>query len=98
MHRLTLIVLLGCGGLMASCASQPLTSPAAPRVEMPAEALRPCAIYLLPAEPTQADLEIGYAERGAQIASCNAARNLAVQTHSAEHELEDRLGAKPSRR
>jgi hypothetical protein len=54
---------------------------------MPAEAARPCSLYLLPAKPTQADLEIGYATRGAQIVACDAARRLAVQTHAAEHAL-----------
>jgi hypothetical protein len=54
---------------------------------MPAEAARPCSLYLLPAKPTQADLEIGYATRGSQIVACDAARELAVQTHEAEHAL-----------
>jgi len=56
---------------------------------MPAEATRPCAIYRLPALPTQADLEIGYATRGAQLATCDAARALAVQTQAAEHAMQD---------
>lgn len=63
--------------------------PAAPRVEIPAEAVRPCALHVLPERPTQADLEIGYATRGAQIVACDAARRLAVETHAAEHDLED---------
>ncbi|WP_309607139.1 hypothetical protein [Phenylobacterium sp.] len=60
-------------------------------METPAEAQRPCAIYLLPTAPTQADLEIGYVTRGAQIVACNAARALAVGTHEAEHGLADRV-------
>lgn len=79
---------LACALLTASCASRPLNWPAAPRVEMPAEAARPCGLHILPANPTQADLEIGYATRGAQIVACDAARRLAVQTHAAEHALE----------
>lgn len=68
--------------------------PAAPRIATPAEAARPCGLYVLPAAPTQADLEIGYATRGAQLVACDAARRLAVQTHEAEHALEDAaLGA-----
>ena len=59
---------------------------------MPAEAARPCAIYRLPMAPTQADLEIGYATRGAQIAACDAARALAVQTLAAEHTMQDTVG------
>jgi hypothetical protein len=58
---------------------------------MPAEAAQACSLYLLPASPTMADLEVGYLTRGAQIVACDAARDLAVQTHSAEHALEDQL-------
>lgn len=65
--------------------------PAAPRVEMPAEAVKSCALYRLPANPKTADLEIGYATRGAEIVACDAARALAVQTHAAEHALQDQL-------
>ena len=67
---------------------------------MPAEAIRSCSLYLLPQSPTQADLEIGYAARGAQVVACDAARALAVQTHEAEHALEDQLtpkGHRPAR-
>ncbi|MFC3070505.1 hypothetical protein [Phenylobacterium soli] len=35
-----------------------------------------------------ADLEAGFARRGAQVVACDAERRLAVQTHEAEHELE----------
>jgi hypothetical protein len=58
---------------------------------MPIEAARSCEIFRLPEAPKVADLEIGYARRGAQIAACDAARSLAVRTHEAEHELEDRM-------
>jgi hypothetical protein len=67
---------------------------------MPPEASRSCSLYRLPQAPTQADLEIGYATRGAQLVSCDAARALAVQTHAAEHALEDQVtgkGRAPSR-
>jgi hypothetical protein len=83
---------------IASCASRPPTWPAAPRIETPAEAARPCALYLLPQTPTQADLEIGYATRGAQVVACDAARKLAVQTLEAEHALEERLAPTPVKR
>jgi hypothetical protein len=56
---------------------------------MPAEATRPCSLYVLPERPTHADLEAGFALRGAQLLGCDAARRLAVDTHQAEHELED---------
>jgi hypothetical protein len=61
---------------------------------MPAEAARPCSLYLLPPTASLADLEIGYATRGAQIVACDAARSLAVQTHEAEHQLEDQVTGK----
>ena len=61
---------------------------------MPAEAAKACNLYLLPQAPTQADLEIGYATRGAQVVACDAARALAVQTHAAEHTLEDQVTGK----
>lgn len=65
---------------------------------MPAEAARPCGLYVLPDKPTQSDLEIGYASRGAQLVACDAARRLAVQTHDAEHALEDTALKTPERR
>jgi hypothetical protein len=52
--------------------------------------MRPRSLYVLPDTPTEADLEIGYATRGAQLVACDAARRLAVQTHEAEHALEGR--------
>jgi hypothetical protein len=64
---------------------------------MPAEATRACALFLLPPAPSESDLEIGYATRGAQLVACDAARGLAVQTHEAEHALEDRIRSKSSR-
>lgn len=95
MKRLTLIALSACGLGMQACAGSPLTSTAAPRVDMPETARRPCSIYLLPDNPTQADLEAGYQARGADLVSCNAARALAVKTHDDEHALEDRAAAPP---
>jgi hypothetical protein len=65
---------------------------------MPAEAARPCSLYLLPARPTQADLEIGYVTRGAQILACDGARKLAVDTHEAEHRLEASAAVHSGRR
>lgn len=57
---------------------------------MPATALQPCQLVgRLPAEPTVADLEIGYAVRGAEIVACDAKRQLAADVHQAEHEDED---------
>ena len=88
---------IACALMTSSCAKPLRPSPAAPQLEMPGEARRPCELHRLPAAPTQADLEIGYAPRGAQIAACDAARRLAVDTHDAEHGLEDEA-RKPRRR
>ena len=55
---------------------------------MPAAAETACVLYRMPDMPTQADLEIGYATRGAQLVACDALRALAVDTHRAEHKLE----------
>jgi hypothetical protein len=60
---------------------------------MPAAAASPCALYMLPGNPTESDLDIGYATRGANLIACDAARRLAVQTWAAEHELQDRRAA-----
>jgi hypothetical protein len=59
---------------------------------MPAAARKPCEIYTLPTDRpvTQEDRDIGYATRGAQLVLCDGLRDLAVKTHDAEHELEDR--------
>ncbi len=91
MRALTLTAPLACALLTTSCAARPPSFPAAPRIEIPAEAARPCSLFVLPEVPSQADLEIGYATRGAQLVACDAARRLAVQTLEAEHALEDRL-------
>jgi len=100
MRCLVLPALLACGTLTTACASRTPNLPVAPRIQMPQAAQTPCALYRLPSASTNADLEIGYATRGAQIVACDAARALAVQTHEAEHALEDQItakGAKPSR-
>ena len=97
MRHSILIASLVCMTLTAACATRRPTLPAAPRVEMPADAARPCSIFILPEAPSESDLEIGFTTRGAQIVACNAARSLAVQTHEAEHALEDRFSPKSSK-
>lgn len=47
-------------------------------------------LYQLPENPTEADLDIGYVTRGANLVACDAARRLAVETFQAEHDLQDR--------
>ena len=80
-----LIAPVVCMTLTAACANSPPVSKAAPpRLALPVEASRPCALATLPAEPTLGDLEAAYATRGAQVAACDAARRLAVETLRAE--------------
>jgi hypothetical protein len=43
----------------------------------------------LPAEPTAADLDAAYVQRGAQILACDGARRLAVETLLAERAMQD---------
>ena len=88
MRPLPLIALFACATLTVSCAGSRPSLPAAPQIQMPAQARAACDLYRLPDAPTRADLEIGYATRGAQVAACDAARKLAVETHDAEHALE----------
>lgn len=79
-----------CMILTAACAGSPPVSKAAPpRLLLPVEATRPCALATLPADPTLGDLEAAYAMRGAQIATCDAARRLAVETLEAERAAVD---------
>jgi len=52
-------------------------------------ASRPCELHRLPAAPTLSDLEAGYMTRGRQIADCDAARRLAVETLFAERTAEE---------
>jgi len=79
------IALTACATMIASCAgSRPTSSVAPPRLTLPAMASRPCALHRLPAAPTLGDLEAGYMTRGRQIADCDAARRLAVDTLLAE--------------
>jgi hypothetical protein len=89
MRPLTLLAQLACALTTTSCATRLPASPAAPRLEMPTEARQPCELHRLPPAPTQADLEVGYATRGAQVVACDAARRLAVETLDAEHALEE---------
>lgn len=85
------LALIACALMTASCAGSPPVSTAAPpRLQLPAAAATPCALPRLPDAATQADLEIGYAARGAALVACDAARGLAAETLAAEHILEDR--------
>ena len=91
--------LIACGLTTASCAgSLPISTVAPPRLALPPAATRSCALATLPAEPTTGDLDVAYMRRGAQIAACDGARRLAVETLLAERAMQDawiKAGARP---
>lgn len=76
--------------MIASCAASPPPSAAPPRLILPPAAIEPCVLDRLPEQPTQGDLEVAYASRGAALVACEAARELAVGTLLAEREIQDR--------
>jgi len=80
---------IGLSAMIASCAASPQQS-APPRLPLPLAATRPCVLDRLPDAPTEADLEIAYVARGAALATCEAARETAVETLLAERALQDR--------
>ncbi len=89
MRRWILTAFLSCAGLTAGCATPPPALPVAlPQLTPPPAATAPCEVYVLPPAATRADLDAGYVRRGAQIAACDAARRLALETLEAEHALE----------
>lgn len=86
----TLAALSACAIMTANCApSRPISTVAPPRLMLPPQATRPCALAVLPTEPTAADLEAAYVQRGAQIVACDGARRLAVETLIAERAMQD---------
>jgi hypothetical protein len=93
MRPLVTIALAACATAMCSCAHFVPSSPAAPpRLETPRQAAAPCHLFTLKQAPqalAEADVEIGYVTRGAQLVACDAARQLEVDTHEAEHRLID---------
>ncbi len=79
-----------CAVMTASCAGSPPSWTVAPaRLSLPEAASRPCALAILPPEPTIADLDAAYVLRGAQILACDGARRLAVETLKAERAMQD---------
>lgn len=76
--------------MTASCAASPPPSVVPPRLILPQAATTPCRLDRLPEAPTEADLEAGYAARGARLVECDAARRLAVETLLQERALQDR--------
>lgn len=76
--------------MIASCAVSSPPSAGPPRLTLPPAAIRPCVLDRLPDAPTESDLETAYVARGAALAACEAARQLAVETLRAERALQDR--------
>ena len=88
MRPLMLTVVTVCAGLTSACASSTRSlAVAGPQIEMPPAARQACEIYILPADPTEGDLDHGFALRGAQIVACDSARRLAVETFEAQQAL-----------
>lgn len=88
--RWTRIARLALPVMTASCAGSLPPSAEPPRLNLPPAATTPCVLERLPGDPTQADLEIAYAERGLRLVACETARSLAVETLLAERALQDR--------
>ncbi|RZJ06190.1 MAG: hypothetical protein EON89_00820 [Brevundimonas sp.] len=65
---------------------------------MPTAADKSCHLTTLPPAATIADLEAGYMARGADLVSCEAARQLAIETLRAERALQDRWRQERPRR
>lgn len=87
---LILTALVVCASMTANCAvSRPPSSVAPPRLVLAEAATGPCELAVLSDHPTAADLEAAYVRRGAQLAMCDAARRLAVETLEAERALID---------
>lgn len=90
LNRCLLTALIVCTSMIASCAGTPQAwKVAPPRLILPETASRPCALHRLPERPTLGDLEAGYMVRGRQIADCDAARQIAVDTLFAERSAGD---------
>lgn len=83
-----LIAPLAFATMTAACATSPQPV-APPRLALPDAATQPCPLAVLPDNPTAADLDAAYMQRGAQVVSCDAARALAVETLTAERRLID---------
>lgn len=82
---------IGCALMIVGCANSPPPSAAPPRLALPVEATTQCGLAVLPEAPTRRDLDAAYALRGAQLIACDAARRMAVETLTAEREMQDRL-------
>lgn len=81
MHRFLMVGLLVSSMPISGCATSTASSKVARAgFLVPEAAARPCRLPILPPQPTLADLELGYVERGAAILECDLSRQLAVDT------------------
>jgi len=81
-------VLIVCGLMIASCATKPVPlTVAPPRLELPIEAIQPCALPQLGQGGALSDLEVAYVERGQALIACDLARQAAVDTLKSERAL-----------
>lgn len=86
------IMMSSCVGLGSTVSPTPTTANP-PQLEVPATVRQACDLYRLPPSNaghplTWADLEVGYATRGAQLVVCNSQRELAVGIIDREHAAE----------
>lgn len=89
--RWTLLASIACALMTESCAaSHPISTVAPPRLSLAEAATTPCSLARLPDGATQADLDVAYMTRGAQLVACDGARRLAVDTLLAERAMQDR--------
>lgn len=77
--------LIACVMLTGGCATQVPAS--APLLTLPDIARERCGVAVLPANPTQSDLDAAYAVRGSQVAVCEGKRALAVEAFDAQQRV-----------
>lgn len=90
LSRWTPLAPLVCASMIAGCAISPPPSVPPPQLILPEAATTPCRLDRLPDAPTQADLEASYANRGAALVLCDAARAMAADTLRNERALQAR--------
>lgn len=103
-HRFPLIAALASLSMMAACAPSVPRSVASqapaqpPRFQTPAWVLLPCQLPILPAEASQADLDLAYAARGEALIDCDTARAMAVDLLDRERRAQDEAQQSATRR
>lgn len=82
-------VLIASAAMISACATPGPLSVEPPRLSIPTAATKTCLLDVLPANPTEADLEAAYVARGAAVLNCDGARQLALETLLTERRLID---------